>query len=471
MKISQYTCALICMISGYLQAKTEQMDFVIIDKIAIEGHVKTKREVITRELTFRIGDTIPLLALSGKLQESKERLVSTALFTSVVISTPDSGADKRITVSIKVLETWFIYPVPIFSLADRNFNVWWDEKGHALSRINVGLQLTYNNFTGQRDPLRLTIQGGYTPKVAFSYEFPYLNKAQTVGLATSFNYSQNKELIYATAGNRTLFADNADLSPMIRQIAWDASLFYRPGLYLTHVWDIGFSNKRISDTIAKDLNPGFFLDSANIQRYWTLSYAFSYDRRDIKFYPKKGYYLNGYVQKNGILGHDNANDFLVGMRFGGYLSFDKRFSFETVGHVETDLDRGQKPYNLNKALGYGGDFLRGYEYYVVDGIDFGIIKNTLRFEFFDYTANLKQYMPLKAFRLAPIAGYLTLDGDAGFTNDPYSRTDVNSFPNRLLYSYGLGLNLVFYYDMVFKIEYSINHLNQGGVYLHYQALF
>ncbi len=446
--------------------------YVIINKITIEGNVKTKSRIITRELTFSVGDTILLQNFSDALETNRKRLASTGLFTLVVMNVKDWSPDNHATVAIKLVETWYLYPIPIFSLADRNFNVWWNEKHHALNRVNYGLQLLYYNFTGNRDPLGVTIQGGYTPKIALSYGLPFINRAQTLGFAANFNYSQNKEVNYATFHNKQLFVvDSVNLSPLLKQYNIDASLIYRPGLFTTQEINLSYHDRRIQDTIAASYNPEYFLDARSRQRYWSLAYGIAIDRRDLKFYPKKGYVFNAYAVKDGFLPTDNVDDLLVGVRAGKYFTLADRWSFETVEHVQTDLVRGTRPYNLNKALGYGTDYLRGYEYYVVDGIDFGLTKNTLRYEFYRSLLDLGRYMPVKAFRILPFSAYATLDGDLGGANNPYNNPAVNSFANRLLYSYGAGLNLVFAYDIVFKIEYSVNHLNEKGLYIHYSATF
>ena len=38
--------------------------------------------------------------------------------------------------------------------------------------------------------------------------------------------------------------------------------------------------------------------------------------------------------------------------------------------------------------------------------------------------------------------------------------------NQLLTGYGIGLNIIGFYDNLLRLEYSRNHLNQGGVYIH-----
>ena len=49
-----------------------------------------------------------------------------------------------VDVMVDVKERWYIFPLPIFELADRNFNEWW--KTRDFSRTNYGLSVVQNNF-------------------------------------------------------------------------------------------------------------------------------------------------------------------------------------------------------------------------------------------------------------------------------------------------------------------------------------
>ncbi|MBK8041510.1 MAG: hypothetical protein IPK21_01930 [Haliscomenobacter sp.] len=62
-----------------------QEGMVRIDSISVEGNKKTHRAIILRELPFQSGDTIPLAALSGVLEEGERWLMNTGLFNRVDI--------------------------------------------------------------------------------------------------------------------------------------------------------------------------------------------------------------------------------------------------------------------------------------------------------------------------------------------------------------------------------------------------
>ena len=138
---------------------------IIVDSISIIGNKKTKRHVILRELNFQIGDTLNLGNTTERFKENRLLLLNTGLFTEADFNIKNWDTEsKKASVELTVLEALPIIPIPIFELADRNFNVWWEEMNRDLERINYGLILYHFNLTGRRDKLKLSGQWGYTRK-------------------------------------------------------------------------------------------------------------------------------------------------------------------------------------------------------------------------------------------------------------------------------------------------------------------
>jgi hypothetical protein len=54
---------------------------------------------------------------------------------------------------------------------------------------------------------------------------------------------------------------------------------------------------------------------------------------------------------------------------------------------------------------------------------------------------------------------------AGYVHDPESPAD-SRLSNRFLYSGGVGLDLLIFYDVLFRLEYSINRFGENGLFLH-----
>jgi hypothetical protein len=66
------------------------------------------------------------------------------------------------------------------------------------------------------------------------------------------------------------------------------------------------------------------------------------------------------------------------------------------------------------------------------------------------------------------AFYVNAFFDAGYVKDNLYFLE-NSLNNNWQYSYGLGLDFIGYYDMVFRFEVARNRMNEIGFFFHYFA--
>ncbi|MEZ5195400.1 MAG: POTRA domain-containing protein, partial [Bacteroidales bacterium] len=187
-------------------------DFVIIHKIILLGNKITKDRIIFRELIFSEDDTIAAGTLDEKLQQSRKNLVNTSLFNFVTISymlIEDSA--NLVDVTIEFIERWYVWPVPIFEFADRNFNEWLKKRDW--SRLNYGVFLTWNNFRGRREKLILYARFGYDQKYELSYQIPYINRKQTWGMGFAGGLSQNHEIPYNSVDNKEVYYKSEEFYP------------------------------------------------------------------------------------------------------------------------------------------------------------------------------------------------------------------------------------------------------------------
>ncbi len=152
--------------------------YYIIDTIEIEGNKKTKSSIILREFIKKSKDTVSTNYLNYVLQRSQQNIFNTNLFVfdTVYFEKIDS---QKIKLHTYVRERWYIWPLPIFEVQDRNFNTWWETKDWF--RINYGIIVDHQNFTGRKDRFSIVIQRGYSEKYGIVYKKPYVNKQQTIG--------------------------------------------------------------------------------------------------------------------------------------------------------------------------------------------------------------------------------------------------------------------------------------------------
>ncbi len=445
------------------QADSLVSGFVVVEKITVLGNKKTKTGTILRELKLAAGDSLPKSELPAALERNRLLLLNLGIFTEASIYVDQWLGPARVELKVKVTEGWYIYPVPILSLSDRNFNVWWNEFDRSFKRVNYGLDWSQLNLTGRADALKAKLQFGFTNRYELAYRSPGLNRTRTLGLEASISYSRAHELSYKTTANKLDFLKVRE-SWQLEQTLASVTLISRPKLFISQAFTLEYRDNRVSDTIAKVLNPDYFLESSTRQSHFSAVYSLAFDYRDFRPYPLKGWRAFVEIRKNGLLPSDDLQLLRAFAEWNQYISFNDWLSLELIGKVRSSLPRRKPPQSNNQALGYGSNLVRGYDYYVVDGLDFGVLRTSWHWRVFDGQFNLGRAMPVKAYRKMPIKLYFALNNDLGWANDPHYAA-TNPLANRLLYGYGPGLDFVLYYDKSFRFEWTWNDLGEGGFYL------
>lgn len=446
--------------AGPVQADTSRL---IIDNILIIGNKKTKDKIILRELDFKSGDTLLKESLSNLLTKSRNRIFNTNLFITVDLNLIDRSANHK-DLLIHVKERWYIYPIPIFELADRNFNEWWQQRDRDPERINLGIFYTQRNMRGRNETLRAKVQLGFTKKFELFYTIPYLNKNQRAGLNFDISYILNKQIPYKTSDHRLIYFDG---NQYIRTKFRSGFLFtYRKKFYRTHAAGLSYYHNAIDDTIA-GINPSYFLDGHTRQRYFTLRYAFINDLRDITYYPLKGNYFRVEIEKTGLGIFNDINQLQL---TGEYLFFKplyKKIYF--AGGVKQKLSfPATQPYHNVRGLGYERDYVSGYELYVIDGRHFSLLKANLKYQLFSTRKEVSS-IPMDEFGTIPFSIYFRIYSDLGYVDNYRNNFENRTLTNELLWGGGAGLDLVSYYDLVFRIEYSFNRSGGHGFFLHFKS--
>lgn len=438
-----------------------------INNVKIQGNQKTRDKIILREMLFETGDRLSDSLFLEQLERSRQLVMNTGLFNEANFTVEELGAGK-VDILISVVEAWYIYPVPVFELIDRNFNVWWVEQNHSLDRINFGIEFAHLNFTGQKDKLKLTAKSGYTQSYMLKYSLPFIDRAQTLGILTEVGYARNRELNYNSVDNKQLFFKDPDSRFILQRFQAVSGLVYRPGHHLTHSLRLRYQQNQIDDYIANELNPDFFLNGRKLQRAFFLNYHFIYDFRDVRSYPLSGNLFSAEIRKEGLGLFKDRNALNINLHYDHYWPLSETWSTGVNVSTKTSLIRQQQPFNEYRALGFGRNTLYGYEYYVVNGMDMALAKGFLRVRLTKDELKFGKFIPIKAFRKMPIKVYLNLNQGLGIVNDPYTR-EINPFSNRVLWGGGLGLDIVLYYDKVFRFQYSYNHLWEHGLFLHFNT--
>ena len=462
--------ALFSVLNVFSQASTESAtldssNYIIVKLIDIEGNDKTKDHIILRELDFKVGDTLFLKDTSSIISQSKNKLYNTALFNDtefnfIVVD------NKEAYLLLKVEERWYIWPSPIFEIGDRNFNEWWQDRDKEANRLDYGLRFRWENFRGRAELLKIVVQTGFTKKFEIFHTVPYINKNQKTGIKYGASYSTNNKVAYNTTFDKLAYI-NYD-SPIRKRFYSFIESTYRPHFYTKHALRLTLKNNRINDTIAV-LNPNYFGNSNTKLNYFSFSYTFDYDKTDIQAYPTKGGYafLNITQTGLGLLGDLNLLTSDVG---GAYFNpLGKRVSTAHNGYIKLTKQKNTAYFNM-LGLGYGQNFVRGFERNVIDAQHYAFTRNSIRYKFAEFKHDMTGSMPIKQFEKVPYKFYFTGFIDAGVANYNYA-SSTNQLNKKALIGYGLGIDFVTYYDLVIRLEYSITNNNTKGLFLHFAQAF
>ncbi|HPD53277.1 MAG TPA: POTRA domain-containing protein, partial [Bacteroidia bacterium] len=133
------TVLLIISLIANFSAFADEPGLVVLD-VTLIGNRHTRDHILLRELTFAKGDTLPTGELEKIFKRSEDNLFNTSLFNSTKITWLRDGDGIRVFVI--VTERWYIFPVPIIEVAERNLNTWWKTKDY--SRLIYGGSMPSN---------------------------------------------------------------------------------------------------------------------------------------------------------------------------------------------------------------------------------------------------------------------------------------------------------------------------------------
>lgn len=448
---------------------TVQAQFVHIDSILYEGNVKTQKYIIRRELSFVENDSVPLQYLQTILLENRSRILNTGLFKEAEINVKYWDTQtNRISLLIKVQEAWYIYPVPVFDLADRNFNVWWNEFNGSLKRVNYGMKFTHNNLTGQQDALKITFQLGYSPRLNLDYSWPFFGKQRSWRFKTEFLYTQNKESYYKTEYDKLVFF-RTETNYALQRLRMVTSLEHRTTLQLFQSISLEYNYNKTADQIRNELNPDFFLGNKGRQDFFSLRYRFTYDNRDLKYYPSRGVSAEFVINKEGLANEADLNTLTASIQMDQYFPWSSRHNAGVQLKARGSIIRDKIPYYNSKALGFGENYIKGYEYYVLDGMDYLFLKFRERFIVYDGKFNFRSNKKL-GVRAMPVKLSTSVHASTAYVNNIYYTVN-NQLTNRWLYSTGISLECLMANTSLVQLDCSINHRKELGIYLHFRDQF
>ncbi|MBC7652399.1 MAG: hypothetical protein H7101_11680, partial [Deinococcales bacterium] len=394
--------------------------------------------------------------LNKKLEQSRNQVFNTALFVDVVIHTAETSG-SIININVDVKERWYFFPLPYFRLVDRNFNQWLIDQKASLERVNYGIKFTQSNLTGQNDELNIWLITGYSQQINLRYTIPFFDKKRKSGFSVGFAHSTQKELNYITNFNKQLFFKNTVFVRSVTRA--DVSYTYRPDQYWRHSLQAVYLAESIADTVVK-VNPNYFPEQRNQAKYLTLNYGIGYVKTDYNAYPTNGIIAGAYLSKRGFDAVTGL--WQVGARGLYAFPLSKTAFVHVAGAATIKFTNNKNIYFNQRLFGYGDFQMQGLEYYVVDGTAGVLGKATIHQQILKYI--LKNPIKSKTHDLIPFRFFLKVFGNVGYAYNKFSGNSLLN--NKLIYTGGIGLDIVSIYDFVFRIEFSFNQLGGQSLYLH-----
>ena len=432
---------------------------IIISSFNVTGNKHTKGYIILREVPFKVGDTLDKNKLADIFKQARNQVYNINLFTEVhfdSIPLPDSS----LQVNIKVKERWYIFPTPQFQLFDRNFKEWIKTYNADINRVIYGVKFVHYNFSGRRDQLKFSLLNGYARNISASYSAPYSNSKLTKGFGVSAGYTQNREVGYLITDSNKL--KNYTKEGFVRN-NFNASFNYskRKGFFKSTGISIGFNFINIDDSILNiKYNPTYFNDKKNHQLIFDIGIGVSYTNTNNNNFPQKGIIYNYGISKRGLGFTGGINALTLSGSFAKFYTHKHNWFSAIQSSALLKLPFEQAFIN-RRAVGFGSLSLRGLEVYLIDGVAAAVTKYTLSKKVISF--NIPIPFKIKSLSSIPVSIFAKTFTDVGYS---YLQSKYYSLlNNKLLYTGGFGLDLLTFYDLVIKVEYSFNQLGEKGLFL------
>lgn len=448
----------IFLLTPLLQFASEVDSVYVVKSIFCEGNKVTNEKVILRELPFEVNDSIRFADTTQLIEQAEHNLVNTSLFHfATVVFNPDGQ------VNIQVTERWYIWPSPFLAIEERNFNVWLREM--SMEKVTYGLYASHENFRGRRETLKILFKSGYNQMYGFSYQNPRIDKKQNWGIAFSVGFEGSHSNIVSVENHEPIGIKlNNEFA--YSGIFTSLSINRRIGLYQTHNLKIAFDRTHFADSLLINF-PQFA--PGNFRSGISFNYICKFDRRDYKSYPLNGWYADIELNWYGAIpiGGNNSKLLYAKSHLRSYFKLANRFYFATgavlLGTIKSN------PYFLStRFMGYDNDFCRGFGYQVIPAKHFAIHRNNLKYVILKQK---KIHLPLirtTRFNTVPLAFYANAFFDQAFSEKGNFATE-NTLSGKYLSGWGIGIDMVTYYDKVFRIEFTMNRFHEKGIFLQFTA--
>ncbi|MCB2205718.1 BamA/TamA family outer membrane protein [bacterium] len=395
----------------------------VITGFAVMGNRVTKPEIILREVTLQVGDTID----TAEIEFAKSRIYSLGLFNRVEITWPPM--DSTILL-IEVDERWFLYPVPLVGIVDRNWDHWY-----------YGLGVKHENFRGRNEKIFGGFVLGYNPWVSLSYSNPWIFGDDQLFTQTGFSWSKVVNKSRESKGE----------GPNFDEIHYSASQMLGKRLdAFRSIWLFAAYNY-IEVT---ENRTGRTINDMGIDRYLTVGFGASHDTRNLIEYPTSGIYGSVYIAKKGFgIGMVDMLSYQADARVYKLLYGDLSLAMRAFAR----LNSGPAIPNYEHQYFGFSERIRGHFYEEIEGENSAGAFLELRIPILPRFYIHVPQVPIRQFQTWKLGIYAALFGDVGTVWNKDERPEFSDMPR----GYGAGLHFLFPYGIVLRIDRAWSESRRG----------
>jgi len=395
----------------------------VISAFAVIGNEVTQPEIIVRELPMEVGDTIDL----EEIEFAKSRIYSLGLFTRVDISWPPLDST---TLIIEVEERWYLYPVPMAGIVERDWEHWY-----------FGLGVKHDNFRGWNEKIFAGFVLGYNPWVSLSYSNPWILGDDQFFTTTGFSWSRVENKSQESRGE----------GPNFDEIHYAVSEMFGKRLDAYHsVWSfLAYNYIEVTEN-----RTGRTLDPSGIDRFLSVGFGAAHDTRNLQEYPTSGIYSSATITKKGFgIGEVDMVSYSLDMR-----AYQPVYRDVSLGvRFFTRLSSGPAiPNYAHHFFGFS-ERIRGHFHRELEGENSAAAFAELRIPIVKELYITVPEVPIRQFATWKLGFYAALFADIGTVWDRHDRPADTDLPR----GYGAGLHFLFPYGVVLRLDRAWNEYGVG----------
>jgi outer membrane protein insertion porin family len=304
---------------------------VYVERIDINGNVRTLDKVIRREFRLVEGDAFN----TGRMQRSKERIQNLGFFKKVEVTNSPGSAPDRTVIAVEIEEQ---------STGELSLGIGFSTSDGPLADISV----RERNFLGRGQDVRIgTVISFRSQQVDLSFTEPYfLDK----------NIAAGVDLFEVKTSPTTNFFSG--ISPVYQQFSYGGAL--RAGYQISENVRQTFKYTARSDKITDvSSDASLFIQlQAGTHTTSSVGQVLLYDRRDNRLEPTSGYYasLGNDLAGAGFGVHYIRNK----LNAGYYYSVAPEWVLSVTGEAGDIFGWNRDKVFLQDRFFVGGDNLRGF---------------------------------------------------------------------------------------------------------------